>query len=89
MGRVWYLEVLACQRMMAHGRLRVSVVKVCQRGIEDGGLWWERYRPKLANPDSVEACGKYGYCEYPAILIRAVPQNPVLFPEAGSLLSPT
>jgi hypothetical protein len=85
MGRVWYLEVLACQRMMAHERLRASVVRVCQRGIEDGGLWWERYRAKAADPDHVVGCGKYGYCEYPAILIRAVFQNLALFPEARNL----
>jgi hypothetical protein len=89
MGRVWYLEVLACQRLMAYERLRASVVKVCRRGNQEGGLWWERYRASREKPDSVEGCGAFGYCEYPAILIRTVLQNPGVFPEARTLLSST
>lgn len=79
MGRVWYLEVLACQRMHDSGRLRESVLKVCQRGRKDGGLWFERYHPGEGN--TVKPGGAYGYCEYAAILVRAVLGNPAVFPE--------
>ncbi|MCL5005827.1 MAG: hypothetical protein M1404_04780 [Acidobacteria bacterium] len=79
MGRVWYLEVLACQRMRDHKRLRESVVKVCQRGQKDGGLWYERYHAGAGN--TVKPGGARGYCEYPAILVRAVLGNLAVFPE--------
>jgi hypothetical protein len=32
MGRVWYLETLACRRMGDHRRLRESAIKVCEMG---------------------------------------------------------
>jgi hypothetical protein len=42
MGRVWYLEVLACQRMQEPARLRKSVLEVSQMGRKEGWLWHER-----------------------------------------------
>lgn len=83
MGRVWYLEVLACERMHDFKRLRESVLKVCQRGREDGWLWYERYHAGQGN--TVNPWGAYGYCEYPAILIRAVFRNLSVFPECKDL----
>ncbi|HUZ47039.1 MAG TPA: hypothetical protein VMW54_10425 [Terriglobia bacterium] len=83
MGRVWYLEVLACQRMHADRRLRESVLKVCQRGRKDGGFWYERYHVGPGN--TVKPDGAYGYCEYAAILVRAVLANPSVFPECRNL----
>ena len=80
MGRVWYLEVLACQRMHEYGRLRESVLKVCQRGEKDGEFWYERYYAGEGN--TVRPGGAYGYCEYAAILVRAVLANPTVFPES-------
>jgi hypothetical protein len=69
MGRVWHLEVLACRRMGAHDRLVESVRRVCRAAKADG-YWRERYHPK---PDgSVSADGAEKYCEYPAVLVRAV-----------------
>jgi len=80
MGRVWYLEVLACQRMQEHARLRKSVLEVCQMGQKEGWLWYERYHAGEGN--TVKPGGAYGYCEYPAILIRAIVGNPAVFPES-------
>lgn len=77
MGRVWYLETLACRRMRNHVRLRNSVLKVCQMGQRDGWLWYERYRPDKGN--NVKPGGMYGYCEYPAILARTVYGNRAIF----------
>jgi hypothetical protein len=69
MGRAWYLEVVACRRMNARDRLIESVRRVCRAAKADG-FWRERYHPK---PDgSVSADGARKYCEYPAVLIRAV-----------------
>ncbi len=82
MGRVWYLEVLACQRMRDDQRLRQSVLKVCQRGQKDGGFWYERYHAGEGN--TVQPGGAYGYCEYAAILVRAVLGNLAAFPECRS-----
>ena len=81
MGRVWYLEVLACQRMQEHKRLRESVGMVCRMGQQEGWLWYERYHAGEGN--TVKPGGAYGYCEYPAILIRAVVGNPAVFPESS------
>ena len=86
MGRVWYLEVLACLRMREHKRLRESVSKVCQMGQKEGWLWYERYHAGEGN--TVKPGGSYGYCEYPAILIRAVLGNPSVFPESGRAAAP-
>ncbi len=69
MGRVWYLEALACRRMKAHARLVDSTRRVCLAAKPDG-FWRERYHPK---PDgSVSADGSKKYCEYPAVLARVV-----------------
>jgi len=69
MGRVWYLEALACQRMKARARLVDSVRKVC-RAAKGDGYWRERYHLK---PDgSVSPDGSQKYCEYAAVLARVV-----------------
>jgi hypothetical protein len=76
MGRVWHLEVVACQRLGARDRLIESVRRVC-RAAEDGGYWRERYHAK---PDgSVSADGAKKYCEYAAVLVRAVYGNRDVF----------
>jgi hypothetical protein len=83
MGRVWYLEALACKRMGASRRLRDSVIKVCAMGKRNNWVWYERYH---AGPNDTVKVGGHGmYCEYPAILIRIVLTNPALFPEAAGL----
>jgi hypothetical protein len=76
MGRAWYLEVVACRRMNARDRLIESVRRVCRAAKADG-FWRERYHPK---PDgSVSADGAKKYCEYPAVLVRAVYGNRDVF----------
>ena len=76
MGRAWYLEVLACRRMKANDRLIDSVRKVCRAAKADG-YWRERYHPK---PDgTVSADGAQKYCEYAAVLVRAVYGHRELF----------
>jgi hypothetical protein len=76
MGRVWYLEATACQRMKARARLVDSVRKVC-RAAQGDGYWRERYHLK---PDgSVSPDGSQKYCEYAAVLARVVFGNPELF----------
>lgn len=76
MGRVWYLEALALQRLGAADRLVDSVRKVCQAALPDG-FWRERYHPK---PDgTVSADGSRKYCEYAAVLVRVVLGNRPLF----------
>jgi hypothetical protein len=76
MGRVWYLEALACRRMKAHTRLVDSVRKVC-RAAKAEGYWRERYHLK---PDgSVSPDGSLKYCEYAAILVRVVLGNRDIF----------
>lgn len=78
MGRVWYLEALACQRMKARARLVDSVRKVCRAAQEDG-YWRERYHLK---PDgSVSPDGSQKYCEYAAVLARVVFGSRDLSPE--------
>jgi hypothetical protein len=79
MGRVWYLEVLACRRMGAERRLRESVLKVCRMGQQHDWLWHERYHAGPGN--TVKPSALQGYCEYPAILVRAVLGNREVFPE--------
>lgn len=75
MGRVWYLEAMACQRMKARTRLVDSVRKVC-RAARDG-YWRERYHLK---PDgTVSHDGSQKYCEYAAVLARVVFGNRELF----------
>jgi len=76
MGRVWYLEATACQRMKARDRLVDSVRKVC-RAAKGTGYWRERYHLK---PDgSVSADGSQKYCEYAAVLTRVVFGNREIF----------
>ena len=76
MGRVWYLEATACQRMKASARLVDSVRKVCRAGKADG-YWRERYHPK---PDgTVSPDGSHKYCEYAAVLARVVLANQETF----------
>jgi len=75
MGRVWYLEAMACLRLNAHERLKESV-RLVIRGAEDG-YWRERYIP---HPDgTVQPLGSQKYCEYPAVLTRIVLGNPEIF----------
>lgn len=86
MGRVWHLEILACRRLGEAQRLRDSVVKVCRMGQQHGWLWHDRYH---AGPgDTVKPGPVRGYCEYPAVLVRAVLGDPDVFPEAASLRGP-
>jgi len=49
-------------------------------GQKEGWLWYERYHAGEGN--TVKPGGAYGYCEYPAILIRAIVGNPAVFPES-------
>jgi hypothetical protein len=79
MGRVWYLEILALVRMGEQRRLRESVVNVCRMGEKYNWLWHERYHADAG--DSVKPSKRLGYCEYAAILVRAVLGNPKVFPE--------
>jgi hypothetical protein len=73
MGRVWFLEAMACLRMKQHDRLRESVRLVCAMGQSDGWKWHERYH---AQPDgTVKSAGPGGYCEYAAVLVRVVLGN--------------
>jgi hypothetical protein len=83
MGRVWYLETLACLRMREYKRLRESVLKVCLMGKKQDWLWSERYR--AVQGDTVKSEGPRGYCEYAAILVRTVVGNPSIFPESQDL----
>jgi hypothetical protein len=75
MGRVWYLEALACEGMKANERLVESVRKVCQAAKD--GYWRERYHPQ--KDGKVTADGAQKYCEYPAVLVRVVLGNRELF----------
>ncbi len=75
MGRVWYLEALACKRMRAWDRLRSSTKAVCQAAKD--GYWRERYHPM--RDGSVATGGVEKYCEYPAIVIRVVLGNKDVF----------
>ena len=77
MGRVWWLEVQSCLRMKDFDRLRESVRLVCETGIKHDGWWFERYSARLDG--TVKPSGANGYCEYAAILVRAVFGNLNLF----------
>lgn len=76
MGRAWYLETLACRRMRARDRLVDSVRKVCRAAKADG-YWRERYHPQ--SDGTVSPAGAKKYCEYPAVLVRAVYGNRAIF----------
>lgn len=76
MGRVWYLEAMACQRMKERTRIEQSVRKVC-RAAKGEGYWRERYHLK---PDgTLSADGSQKYCEYAAVLARVVFGNREIF----------
>lgn len=75
MGRVWYLEAMACLRMKAHDRLKESV-RLVIRAAEDG-YWRERYLPQ--SDGTIQPVGARKYCEYPAVLTRIVLGNPEIF----------
>ncbi len=76
MGRVWYLEVTACQRLRARARLVESVRKVC-RAAKNEGYWRERYHPQ--RDGTVSPAGAQKYCEYAAVLVRVVLGNREVF----------
>jgi hypothetical protein len=69
MGRVWYLEALACIRMKAHARLIDATRRVCVAAKADG-FWRERYQPQRDGTTLPARSAKY--CEYPAVLLRVV-----------------
>jgi hypothetical protein len=77
MGRVWFLEAMACLKMGDHDRLRESVRKVCAMGKRHDWFWYERYH-RLQVWD-VFAAGPKGYCEYAAVLTRIILGNPSTF----------
>jgi hypothetical protein len=73
MGRVWFLEAMACVRMKEWDRLRESARLVSEMGEKHDWMWFERYH---AHPDgTVKPAGPKGYCEYAAILVRVVVGN--------------
>lgn len=75
MGRVWYLEVKACERMRDTKRLVESARLVC-RAAKDG-YWRERYQ--VGRDGKAVPIGADKYCEYAAVLIRAALGNPAAF----------
>jgi hypothetical protein len=75
MGRVWYLEAMACRRMQAKDRLVESARKVSEAA--SNGYWRERYHPN--ENASISAAGADKYCEYPAVLVRVVLGCPDVF----------
>ncbi|MFI5381950.1 MAG: hypothetical protein ACHRHE_21855 [Tepidisphaerales bacterium] len=76
MGRAWYVEGMACQRMGNRDRLVESARKVC-RAAKPTGYWRERYHPR---PDgTVAPAGAEKYCEYAAVLVRVVLGNRAAF----------
>jgi hypothetical protein len=77
MGRVWYLEATACNRMKDNTRLMESVRKVCKASLKDGGYWRERYHPRPEG--TVSPGGAQKYCEYAAIVVRLVLGNREVF----------
>jgi hypothetical protein len=77
MGRVWYLEALACVRMGDFGRLRETVLAVCRMGKRHDWVWYERYHP--LQTQRVGPAGAHPYCEYAAILVRVVLGYPEAF----------
>ncbi|MHB8637731.1 MAG: twin-arginine translocation signal domain-containing protein [Fimbriimonadaceae bacterium] len=75
MGRVWYLEALACERMGAHDRL-VESARLVSLAAKDG-FWRERYHPNADG--TVTPAGAEKYCEYAAVLARIVLANSKIF----------
>ena len=76
MGRVWFLEATACQRLRARERLVESVRLVCRAAGRDG-YWRERYHPQ--RDGTVSPVGAQKYCEYAAVLVRVVLGNREFF----------
>ena len=76
MGRVWFLEATACQRLGAHERLVESARKVCRAASSDG-YWRERYHPQ--RDGTIVPAGAQKYCEYAAVLVRVVLANRKVF----------
>ena len=76
MGRAWYVEAVACQKMGAHQRLLDAALKVSRAGKADGH-WRERYHPQADG--SVKPSGAGKYCEYAAVLTRVVFGNRGVF----------
>jgi hypothetical protein len=77
MGRVWYLDTLACLRMGDADRLRASVRLVCEMGRRHQWQWHERYHAQ--RDGTVRPAGPAGYCEYAAVLVRVVLGNLQIF----------
>ncbi|QYM79532.1 hypothetical protein K0B96_02635 [Horticoccus luteus] len=77
MGRVWFLEALACLRRGETKRVREGALRVARAGLKNDGYWQERYHPLQIN--EVHACGPKGYCEYAAVFTRVVLGNRGLF----------
>jgi len=76
MGRVWYLEAMACRRMKAAKRLQ-DAARLISRAAYGDGFWRERYQPQADG--TVKPYGAQKYCEYAAVLIRVVLGNPDVF----------
>jgi hypothetical protein len=76
MGRVWYLEAMACQRMKAQARLVDSARKVCH-AAQGEGYWRERYH--LKSDGTLSPDGSQKYCENAAVLARVVFKNREIF----------
>jgi len=74
MGRVWYLEAMACKRMEEKERLTESIRKVCRAAANADGYWRERYHPQPNG--TVKPAGAEKYCEYAAVLVRVVFGDP-------------
>jgi hypothetical protein len=75
MGRVWYLEAMACLRAGDKARLLESTRRVCRAAAD--GFWRERYQPQADGKTLPARAQKY--CEYPAVLVRVVLGNLELF----------
>ncbi|MCY2953935.1 MAG: hypothetical protein NTU53_18490 [Planctomycetota bacterium] len=76
MGRAWYVEAMACQRMGNRERLIESARKV-SRAAKPSGYWRERYHPQPNG--TVTPAGAEKYCEYAAVLVRVVLGNREIF----------
>jgi hypothetical protein len=72
---VWYLEYNACIRMRDTQRMIDGARLVC-RAAKDG-YWRERYQ--VQPNGNVAPVGADKYCEYAAVLIRAVLGSPATF----------
>ena len=76
MGRAWYVEAAACQKMGAKERLLEGARKV-SRAAKADGYWRERYHPQADG--TVKPSGAQKYCEYAAVLVRVVFGNRATF----------